>query len=967
MNMKAILKYFFPKPEPTKPLPPPEPSGIKAKYEALKAEHEALKTEHEKVVAGQVKLLAWVKTTHRLHRAPDGIRALIQEGKRIVPFLALLFIGQCLFAAPPPVLRNSWSTNTAGTPVRGVDNLSVTNAGSGTNWTFFGISPQTVARLMDVTNISGSALTTNANQFLGVPLSIKDGVLLTNTVTYSNLTVQGYAGNFADFLRSNSIDGGNFVRLYNIATNDNSDALLNFSTDSIGAGGGSGLLSARIGGRFRIHDHAQRTADLYFETRHQGLAAVPLWLTNGSALITNAILGDVIVIKPPGGADASLRIVQTNGLGYAEITTTNSVISTNRIVLSISSNTVSAGQLFKIHSTAISGGINNIVLTNGGGDGFYIASFNGFGTNTTLINPTNVGLLTVNDTNDSLRIGTNVNPLKGTGERNTFIGSHVANRFLVNSNGDGIAGSDNVGVGSFVMQNLTNTASGPFFGAQRNVAIGGRASQNLSNGTANISIGYSALRDNLSGANNIGIGDGSMFFGTSSGFLNNVGVGIETGLTLSNSSANNTLIGHHAGYGRSSPIFIGLGSENVYVGAHSGGEIRSNAVHNNTVAVGYHAGYNGGDNCLYLGNRAGQQNTNDNNVFYLDTQIRASYFAEKTNALLHGTFATTMPNQSLRMNGGIFSVPYGHSAAQRIVATNSSQSMWLDGSDGGLRTLSSDGSFFVTVSGAFLGFYTTTQYGVYEDKDFQFGSSGDNNAKMRWDTTQGTDTLVLGLDDFNNLGSRSFIIADRSDRNFNFAHAAQVQPTLFIHSTNQSTVQWLSLAHNSTNAVIQTGTPGAVVISNNLVGVSLGGSFTNAVNPIVNAGTAETNMLTVNLSANMLTNLNDRITFRAAIRFAATADNKAFTVTYGSEAIYSSGTVAQSGGDAVLHGEIIRTGNTSQSCNVGFNGNGAFDGGSTFETVQTNGIDTILKITATGAASGVITNRSLTVQYWPTR
>ncbi len=90
--MKAILQYFFPKPEPDKPLPPPEPSGLKAKYEALKTghealkkEHEALKAEHEKVVAGQTKLLAWVKTTHRLSRAPEGIRALIQEGRRIVP------------------------------------------------------------------------------------------------------------------------------------------------------------------------------------------------------------------------------------------------------------------------------------------------------------------------------------------------------------------------------------------------------------------------------------------------------------------------------------------------------------------------------------------------------------------------------------------------------------------------------------------------------------------------------------------------------------------------------------------------------------------------------------------------------------------------------------------------------------------------------------------------------------------
>ena len=79
-----ILNYFFPKPEPVIP-PSQELSDLKAKYEALNAEHEALKAEHAKLAAGQVQLLTWVKTTHRLNRAPEGIRALIQEGKRIIP------------------------------------------------------------------------------------------------------------------------------------------------------------------------------------------------------------------------------------------------------------------------------------------------------------------------------------------------------------------------------------------------------------------------------------------------------------------------------------------------------------------------------------------------------------------------------------------------------------------------------------------------------------------------------------------------------------------------------------------------------------------------------------------------------------------------------------------------------------------------------------------------------------------
>jgi hypothetical protein len=74
--------------------------------------------------------------------------------------------------------------------------------------------------------------------------------------------------------------------------------------------------------------------------------------------------GSVAITNVPGLADPFLRITQTNGLGYSEFTTTNSVIATNCFVWSFGSNTVSAGQVAKVHSTVISAGINNIVLTN---------------------------------------------------------------------------------------------------------------------------------------------------------------------------------------------------------------------------------------------------------------------------------------------------------------------------------------------------------------------------------------------------------------------------------------------------------------------------------------------------------------------------------------------------------------------------------------------------------------------------
>jgi len=83
-----------------------------SKIQQLSKQLEELKTEHERVLAGQSKLLEWVKVTHRLGSPAEGIRAMFQSGKRIVPLLAMLLFGQCLMAQPaPPILRSPLTTN----------------------------------------------------------------------------------------------------------------------------------------------------------------------------------------------------------------------------------------------------------------------------------------------------------------------------------------------------------------------------------------------------------------------------------------------------------------------------------------------------------------------------------------------------------------------------------------------------------------------------------------------------------------------------------------------------------------------------------------------------------------------------------------------------------------------------------------------------------------------------------------
>ena len=89
-----------------------------------------------------------------------------------------------------------------------------------------------------------------------------------------------------------------------------------------------------------------------------------------------------------------------------------------------------------------------------------------------------------------------------------------------------------------------------------------------------------------------------------------------------------------------------------------------------------------------------------------------------------------------------------------------------------------------------------------DDEYLGFGNtSATPDAGIAWNTAQTVDGLYLGLSDAQN----TLIIAEYGDRAFDFAHGAQTNPTLFIHSATQNTTQWISFAHNQTDAVIATG------------------------------------------------------------------------------------------------------------------------------------------------------------------
>lgn len=88
------------------------------------------------------------------------------------------------------------------------------------------------------------------------------------------------------------------------------------------------------------------------------------------------------------------------------------------------------------------------------------------------------------------------------------------------------------------------------------------------------------------------------------------------------------------------------------------------------------------------------------------------------------------------------------------------------------------------------------------------GSGGGSSGPCALNAAQTPDTYFCGTDTLGN----SFIFAEAADGAFDFAHAQATDPTVFIHSHNQNTTQWVSLSHNGTNANFGTGT-GSILVS----------------------------------------------------------------------------------------------------------------------------------------------------------
>jgi hypothetical protein len=88
------------------------------------------------------------------------------------------------------------------------------------------------------------------------------------------------------------------------------------------------------------------------------------------------------------------------------------------------------------------------------------------------------------------------------------------------------------------------------------------------------------------------------------------------------------------------------------------------------------------------------------------------------------------------------------------------------------------------------------------DKDIGWDVSTGSYGTIRWrSTAQTVDTTLFMVGNVSN----HIVVCQAADRSYDFSHAQTADPTIFIHSANQDTTEWGSLAHDRTNFVIKSG------------------------------------------------------------------------------------------------------------------------------------------------------------------
>lgn len=119
------------------------------------------------------------------------------------------------------------------------------------------------------------------------------------------------------------------------------------------------------------------------------------------------------------------------------------------------------------------------------------------------------------------------------------------------------------------------------------------------------------------------------------------------------------------------------------------------------------------------------------------------------------------------------------------------------GSEVTSRGLAANGDLVVAKFEANNYAYFNSKIYLYDDarcsdsKYVLFGTS--NDAAIGYNTTQTQDTLFVGV----SADSRTILVAEFADYGFDFQHALQTDPTLFVESSEQRTDQYATIAYNN--------------------------------------------------------------------------------------------------------------------------------------------------------------------------
>jgi hypothetical protein len=214
--------------------------------------------------------------------------------------------------------------------------------------------------------------------------------------------------------------------------------------------------------------------------------------------------------------------------------------------------------------------------------------------------------------------GSTVGYIRASLDQNVFMGENVGGWAVPGIPGAG--GAQNVGVGYSVLENVTTGSANVALGyqalractlcttsiaigprvleaattAQGNVALGNQSMLSVTSGSVNVGIGPQTLQSNTTGGNNVAIGNAALLTVNAS---QNVAVGVNS-LTNVSTGASNTAIGHLSGR------YVGSGTTSLQTNTFNtlvGMDVRSGANGNtNETVIGANAIGNG-SNTVTLG------------------------------------------------------------------------------------------------------------------------------------------------------------------------------------------------------------------------------------------------------------------------------------------------------------------------------------------------------------------------------